>query len=62
MEVMMAHVGFRVRPLGRTKEGEAQALLNLSLSLAEIAPAVELFGQVEVPDAYDSRRITAIEH
>jgi hypothetical protein len=43
-------------------QDEARTLLNLSLSLAEIAPAVELFGQVEVPDAYDSRRITAVEH
>lgn len=41
---------------------EAQALLHLSLSLAEVAPAVELFGQPEVPDAYDSRRVTVVEH
>jgi hypothetical protein len=41
---------------------EAQALLHLSLSLAEVAPAVELFGQPEVPDGYDSRRITVVEH
>jgi len=40
---------------------KAQNLLNLTLSLAEIAPAVELFGQVEVPDAYDSRRVIAVE-
>lgn len=41
---------------------DAQALLHLSLSLAEVAPAVELFGQPEVPDGYDSRRITVVEH
>jgi len=35
---------------------EGRNLLNLALSLAEIAPAVELFGQPEVPDGYDSRR------
>ena len=41
---------------------KAQALLLLTLSLAEIAPAVELFGQPEVPDGYDSRRVTAVEN
>ncbi len=40
---------------------QAQTLLHLTLSLAEIAPAVELFGQPEVPDGYDSRRLIAIE-
>jgi hypothetical protein len=40
---------------------EASNLLNLSLALAEIAPAVELFGQPEVPDAFDSRRVIAVE-
>ena len=35
---------------------ETQRLLHLAFSLAEIAPAVELFGQTEVPDGYDSRR------
>jgi hypothetical protein len=35
---------------------EAQRLLHLAFSLAEIAPAVELYGQPEVPDGYDSRR------
>jgi len=33
-----------------------QRLLHLAFSLAEIAPAVELYGQPEVPDGYDSRR------
>ncbi len=40
---------------------EAQNLLNLTLSLAEITPAVELFGQPEVPDAFDSRRFVPTE-
>lgn len=35
---------------------EARNLLHLSFSLAEIGPAVELYGQPEVPDGYDSRR------
>jgi hypothetical protein len=35
---------------------EAQRLLHLAFSLAEVGPAVELFGQPEVPDGYDSRR------
>lgn len=48
-------------PLDRLP-AEAQALLRLSLSLAEVAPAVELFGQPEVPDGYDSRRIMVVEH
>ena len=40
---------------------EARNLLNLSLALAEIAPAVELFGQPAVPDAFDSRRVIVRE-
>lgn len=40
---------------------EAENLLNLTLSLAEITPAVELFGQSEVPDAFDSRRFVPVE-
>jgi hypothetical protein len=40
---------------------EAQRLLHLAFSLAEIAPAVELFGQTEVPDGYDSRRFIPAE-
>jgi len=35
---------------------EARRLLHLAFSLAEVGPAVELFGQPEVPDGYDSRR------
>ena len=35
---------------------EGRHLLNFALALAEIAPAVELFGQPTVPDGYDSRR------
>jgi hypothetical protein len=41
---------------------KGQTLLQLTLSLAEIAPAVELFGQVEVPDGYDSRRVIAVDN
>jgi len=41
---------------------KAQTLFRLTLSLAEIAPAVELFGQVEVPDGYDSRRVIAVDN
>jgi hypothetical protein len=35
---------------------EGRNLFNPACSLAEIAPAVELFGQPEVPAGYDSRR------
>jgi hypothetical protein len=38
---------------------EGELLLNFALALAEIAPAVELFGQSEVPNGYDSRRFIA---
>jgi hypothetical protein len=34
----------------------AQRLLNLTLSLAEVAPAVELFKQPTVIDGYDASR------
>jgi hypothetical protein len=44
---------------GLTSEG--QNLLYLALALAEIGPAVELFGQPEVPDGYDSRRFIPAE-
>ena len=35
---------------------EGDRLLLLAFALAEIAPAVELYGQPEVPGGYDSRR------
>jgi hypothetical protein len=35
---------------------QGQCLLELAFSLAEIGPAVELYGQPEVPDGFDSRR------
>ncbi len=35
---------------------EGDRLLLLAFALAEIAPAVELYGQAEVPNGYDSRR------
>ncbi len=37
---------------------DAQRLFYLTLSLAEVAPAVELFGQPSVIDGYDLRRFT----
>lgn len=37
---------------------DAQRLFYLTLSLAEVAPAVELFGQPSVPDGYDIKRFT----
>ena len=40
---------------------EAKRLLHLSLSLAEVAPAVELFKQPSVPDGYDITRLTPHE-
>ena len=40
---------------------EGRSLLNLACSLAEIGPAVELYGQPEVPDGYDSRRFIPAE-
>ncbi len=38
---------------------DARRLLLLTLSLAEVAPAVELFGQPRVPDSYDAARFTS---
>src|SRR5262245_57504654 len=38
---------------------DAQRLFYLTLSLAEVAPAVELFGQPNVIDGYDINRFTA---
>jgi len=40
---------------------EGRNLLSLTCSLAEIGPAVELYGQSEVPDGYDSRRLIPAE-
>jgi hypothetical protein len=40
---------------------EGRNLLSLTCSLAEIGPAVELYGQPEVPDGYDSRRFIPAE-
>jgi hypothetical protein len=37
---------------------DAQRLFYLTLSLAEVAPAVELFGQSSVVDGYDIKRFT----
>lgn len=34
-----------------------QRLLNLALSLAEVAPAIEFYGQPEVVDGFDSNRL-----
>lgn len=42
-------------PLERMPE-DARRLFYLTLSLAEVAPAVELFGQPAVPDGYDIKR------
>ena len=38
---------------------DAQQLFLLTLSLAEVAPAVEQFGQPQVVDGYDIERIVA---
>ena len=38
---------------------DAQRLLLLTLSLAEVAPAIEQFGQPQVVDGYDIRRVVA---
>jgi hypothetical protein len=40
---------------------EGCTLLSLACSLAEIGPAVELYGQPAVPDGYDSRRFIPAE-
>ena len=37
---------------------EAQRLFLLALSLAEVAPAIEQFGQPQVVDGYDIGRVT----
>jgi hypothetical protein len=39
---------------------EGHHLMHLAFALAEIAPAVELYGQPEVPDGYDSRRFLPV--
>ena len=39
---------------------EAQRLMELSLSLMEISHAVELYGQPDVPDAFDARRFEIV--
>lgn len=41
--------------------GKDRNLLFLLLSFAEIAPAVEMFGQPTVPYGFDSRRFRPIE-
>lgn len=41
---------------------EAQNLCYLTLSLAEVTPAVENFGQPTVPDAFDSTRLVRLNH
>lgn len=38
---------------------DARRLFLLTLSLAEVAPAIELFGQVSVVDGYDINRFHA---
>jgi hypothetical protein len=38
---------------------DAQRLFLLTLSLAEVAPAIEQFGQPQVVDGYDIERIVA---
>lgn len=40
---------------------DARRLFYLSLSLAEVAPAVELFKQPRVPDGFDVTRIVHVE-
>lgn len=40
---------------------EARALMNLLLSLAEVAPAIEFYGQQAVIDGFDPRRFVADE-
>jgi hypothetical protein len=40
---------------------EGRNLFYLACALAEIGPAVELFGQPEVPAGYDSRRFLPAE-
>lgn len=42
-------------------EAPQEVLLQLLLSLAEIAPAVESYGQPEVIDGFDPRRFVAME-
>lgn len=39
----------------------ARRLFHLTLALAEVAPAVEQFGQPSVVDGYDIKRVTATQ-
>lgn len=41
-------------------DADVETLLNLTLSLAEVAPAVENFGQPSVVDGYDVTRFVAL--
>src|SRR5262245_56269168 len=43
-----------------TMPADAQRLLYLTLSLAEVAPAVELFKQPSVVDGYDAARFVPV--
>ncbi len=44
-------------PLAEIAERD-RPLLQLTWALAEVAPAIELFGQVQVVDGYDVGRVT----
>ncbi len=37
---------------------DVRPLLQLTWALAEVAPAIELFGEVQVPDGYDVKRFS----
>lgn len=47
-------------PLDELPE-DAQRLFYLALSFMEVAPAVEIFGQPNVPEAFEAARLKIIE-
>ena len=47
-------------PPQRVFDDEVQALFHIALSVAEIAPAVENYGQPSVIDGYDVARFVAV--
>jgi hypothetical protein len=58
MDAMMEYLNqFPLRQLPE----DAKRLLFLAFSLAEVAPALELYGQPAGPDAFDSARFVADE-
>lgn len=59
-DAMLPHMDAVLEHLGATKmdamDPQSEALMNMALSLAEVAPAVELFGEPTISYGYDVTR------